>query len=89
MNSALVFSIVIFQVVIFTGDFAMPVSMMPKFIQVMADFNPLYHMNHLFTAVWNGQLTFDNSAFLSFGYIGALVIIALVILRIQNIRKIG
>ena len=89
MNSALVFSIVIFQVVIFTGGFAMPISMMPKFIQVIADFNPLYHMNNMFIAVWNGQLTFDNSVFLSIGYIGALVAVALVILRIQNKRKIG
>ena len=86
MNSALVFSIVIFQVVIFTGGFAMPISMMPKFIQVIADFNPMYHMNNLFIAVWNGQLTFDNSVFLSIGYIGALVAVALVILRIQNKR---
>ncbi|SES36924.1 ABC transporter permease [Psychrobacillus sp. OK032] len=89
MNSALVFSIVIFQVVIFTGGFAMPISMMPKFIQVIADFNPMYHMNNLFIAVWNGQLTFDNNVFLSIGYIGALVAIALVTLRIQNKRKIG
>ena len=45
MNAALVFSIVIFQVVMFTGGFTMPISMMPKFVQVIADFNPLYHMN--------------------------------------------
>lgn len=89
MNSALVFSIVIFQVVIFTGGFAMPISMMPKFIQVIADFNPMYHMNNLFIAVWNGQLTLEYNALLSIGYIGVLVIVALVILRIQNKRKIG
>ncbi|TQR18860.1 ABC transporter permease [Psychrobacillus soli] len=89
MNSALVFSIVIFQVVIFTGGFAMPISMMPKFIQIIADFNPMYHMNNLFIAVWNGQLTFDNNVLLAIGYIGALVIVALFILRIQNRQKIG
>ncbi|MDI2585637.1 ABC transporter permease [Psychrobacillus sp. NEAU-3TGS] len=89
MNSALVFSIVVFQAVIFTGGFAMPISMMPKFIQVIADFNPMYHMNNLFIAVWNGQLTFDQNMFLSIGYIVALVAVALVILRIQNKRKIG
>jgi len=89
MNSALVFSIVIFQVVIFTGGFAMPISMMPKFIQVIADFNPMYHMNNMFIAVWNGQLIFDNSALLSIGYISGLVIVAFIILRIQNKRKIG
>lgn len=89
MNSALVFSIVIFQVVIFTGGFAMPISMMPKFIQVIADFNPLYHMNNLFIAVWNGQLTFDNTVLLSIGYMVVLVIVALTILLVQNKRKIG
>ena len=89
MNSALVFSIVIFQVVIFTGGFAMPISMMPKFIQVIADFNPMYHMNNLFIAVWNGQLTFDNTVLLSIGYMVVLVIVALVILLVQNKRKIG
>lgn len=89
MNSALVFSIVIFQVVMFTGGFAMPISIMPKFIQVIADFNPMYHMNNLFIAVWNGQLTLDNSVLLSISYILVLVIVAFVILRIQNKRKIG
>ena len=89
INSALVFSIVIFQVVIFTGGFAMPISMMPKFIQVIADFNPMYHMNNLFIAVWNGQLTFDNTVLLSIGYMVVLVIVALTILLVQNKRKIG
>lgn len=89
MNSALVFSIVIFQIVIFTGGFAMPINMMPKFIQVIADFNPMYHMNNLFIAVWNGQLTFDNTVLLSIGYMVVLVIVALIILLVQNKRKIG
>ncbi|WP_139311107.1 hypothetical protein [Paenisporosarcina indica] len=35
MKSPLVFSIVIFQVVIFTGDFTMPVESMPEFVQFM------------------------------------------------------
>ena len=72
MNAALVFSIVIFQVVMFTGGFTMPISMMPKFVQVIADVNPLYHMNNLFIAVWNGQLTFNNSTLISIGYISGL-----------------
>ncbi|MEK4487405.1 ABC transporter permease [Psychrobacillus sp. FSL H8-0484] len=87
MNSALVFSIVSFQVVMFTGGFAMPINLMPKFIQVIADFNPLYHMNTLFIAVWNGQLILDNSTLLSIGYILVLVIISLVVIRIMNKRK--
>jgi ABC-2 type transport system permease protein len=88
MNAALVFSIVIFQVVIFTGGFTMPISMMPKFVQIIAEVNPLYHMNNLFIAIWNGQLTFNNSTLISIGYITGLVIIALCITRFSNKRRI-
>ncbi|CAM3115136.1 ABC transporter permease [Filibacter tadaridae] len=88
MKSALVFSIVIFQVVIFTGGFAFPISMMPKFIQVIANFNPLFHMNNLFIFVWNDQLVFDKSIFISIGYISCLVIAAFLILHFSNKRRI-
>ncbi|QNK88543.1 ABC transporter permease [Sporosarcina sp. resist] len=88
MKSALVFSIVIFQVVIFTGGFAFPINMMPKFIQVIAEFNPLYHMNNLFIGVWNEQLTFDNSTLISVVYISCLVIVALFVLHISTKRRI-
>lgn len=87
MNAALVFSIVIFQVVMFTGGFAMPIAMMPKFVQIIADVNPLYHMNNLFIAVWNGQLTFDNSTLISTGYIAGLVLAAFIIIRFTNKRR--
>ena len=50
----------------------MPIDMMPKFVQVIANLNPLYHMNNLFIAVWNGQLTFDTSTLISIGYIAWL-----------------
>jgi ABC-2 type transport system permease protein len=89
MNAALVFSIVIFQVVIFTGGFTMPISVMPKFVQIIADLNPLYHMNKLFIAIWNGQLTFNDSTLISIGYIAGLVIIALIITRFSNKRRIS
>ena len=88
MKSALVFSIVIFQVAIFTGGFALPISMMPKFVQVIAKFNPLYHMNNLFIAVWNDQLTFSNSTLISITYISCLVIAALFILRFSYTRRV-
>lgn len=86
-NSALVFSIVILQVIIFTGGFAQPISLMPTFIQVIAEFNPLYHMNNLFIAVWNGQLTLNSSTLLSLGYITALVLVSLAIIRVMHKRK--
>ncbi len=88
MNAALVFSIVIFQVVMFTGGFTMPISMMPKFVQVIADFNPLFHMNQLFIAVWNGQLEWNGATFISIGYILIVTTISLVILHFGNrLRK--
>lgn len=89
MNSALVFSIVIFQVVIFTGGLAMPIKLMPNFIQVIADFNPLFHMNNLFIAVWNGQFSLDSPSLFSIGYLASLAILALICLHFQNKRKIG
>ncbi|MGE7023312.1 ABC transporter permease [Solibacillus cecembensis] len=87
MKSALVFSIVILQIVILTGGFAMPINLMPTFIQTIANFNPLYHMNTLFIAVWNGQLTFNNSTVLSFGYISAFALLSLIVLGFMNKRK--
>ncbi|KQL35227.1 ABC transporter permease [Psychrobacillus sp. FJAT-21963] len=87
MNSALVFSIVLFQIVMLTGGFVMPINMMPKFVQVIADVNPLYHLNNLFIAVWNGQLNFGHSTLLSLGYIVALILVSIITLRIQNRRK--
>lgn len=88
MKSALVFSIVILQVVILTGGFAMPINLMPKFIQTIANFNPLYHMNTLFIAVWNGQFNLDAVTVLSSVYILALAVISLMILGIMSKRKV-
>ncbi|MFS0690686.1 ABC transporter permease [Sporosarcina sp. 179-K 8C2 HS] len=88
MNAALVFSIVIFQVVMFTGGFTMPISMMPKFVQVIADLNPLYHMNQLFIAVWNGQLEWTGATFISIGFILIVTTISLIVLHFGNkLRK--
>ena len=88
MKSALVFSIVFFQIVIFTGGFAMPISMMPKFVQIIANLNPLYHMNNLFISIWNEQLTFNNNTLISICYIAGLVIAALIVIRFSNKRRI-
>lgn len=87
MNAALVFSIVIFQVVMFTGGFTMPISMMPKFVQIIADLNPLYHMNNLFIAIWNGQLNFDKQTLLSISYIIGLVLVAFIVIRFTHKRR--
>ena len=88
MNSALVFSIVIMQVVIFTGGFAQPINLMPKFVQVIAELNPLYHMNNMFKAVWNGQLSLSNEALISLSYIGGVLIVSILVIRFMHKRKI-
>lgn len=88
MNGALVFSIIIFQVGMITGGFAMPVDRMPEFVQIFAYFNPLYHMNQLFIAVWNGKLQMDNSSLLSIGIIIDCLVISLIVLHVVNkVRK--
>ncbi|MET3574193.1 ABC transporter permease [Bhargavaea ullalensis] len=79
MKSALVFSIVLFQVVLFTADFTVPVDGMPKFIQVIANLNPLYHINHLFIDVWNGMFSLNGETAISLGYIAALVFISMLL----------
>lgn len=87
VNGALVFSIVIFQIVMITGGFTMPIAFMPKFVQIIADINPLYHMNNLFIAVWNGQFVFDTGTLISIGYIVCLVALSLVIIRFSNQKR--
>ena len=88
MNGALVFSIIIFQVGMITGGFSMPIDLMPKFVQIIADFNPLYHMNQLFIAVWNGKLQLDQGSLISIGVIIGCVIISLLVIRLVNqVRK--
>lgn len=88
MKSALVFSIIIFQVVMFTGDFSLPVSMMPKFIQAVAQLNPLYHMNHLFIDIWNQQFVFSKNTWISISYILFIFIISLLVLQFSKRKSV-
>ncbi|MFC5465255.1 ABC transporter permease [Lederbergia graminis] len=87
-KSALVFSIIIFQVVMFTGDFSFPVSQMPDFVQLIANVNPIYHMNHLFTNVWNQLFSFDKNSLISIGYVLLIFAISLIIIQITNRKKV-
>ncbi|MBU5467375.1 ABC transporter permease [Virgibacillus sp. MSJ-26] len=84
MKSALIFSILIFQVVMFTGDFSLPVAKMPDFVQFIAKINPIYHMNHLFIDIWNQQFTLDSSTFISFGVITGVFIAALFVIYLNR-----
>lgn len=88
MKTALVFSILIFQVVMFTGDFSLPVSQMPKFIQIIANLNPIYHMNHLFIDIWNEQLHLNNNTLLSMGYILIVLVVSLIIIQLSARKKV-
>jgi len=80
MKSALVFSIVIFQVVIFTGDFTMPVESMPEFVQFIANLNPIFHLNHLFVAIWNQVFEWNSETLVSISYIAGFVIVSFLVL---------
>lgn len=79
MKSALVFSIIMFQVVMFTGDFTMPIAQAPKFLQVIAQLNPVYHINHVFIDVWNQMFVLNQETMFSLAYISAIVLIAFLI----------
>ncbi|MBY0221543.1 MULTISPECIES: ABC transporter permease [Sporosarcina] len=83
-NSALVFSIVIFQLVMISGGFTMPIELMPKFVQTIADFNVIYHMNQLFIAIWNGQLEWTGETILSGSFIAIVFVLSLCILRLKQ-----
>ena len=87
MKSALVFSIVTFQVVMFTGDFSIPVAKSPKFVQYMANVNPVYHLNHLFINVWNNAFEFNRTTLISIGYIAIVVLISLVVFSFNSTRR--
>ncbi|WP_050180353.1 ABC transporter permease [Domibacillus robiginosus] len=88
MKSALVFSIIIFQIVLVTADFSFPVNQMPEFVQTAAQLNPMYHMNHLFIDVWNNQLIWNSGTWISISYLIVLVFIACVILFLQPKKSV-
>lgn len=89
LNGALVFSIVLFQIVMITGGFSMPVDLMPRFVQLIAGVNPLYHMNQLFIAVWNSQWQWNTDTLLSIGYVAGLAAIALLVLRVASKKRVA
>lgn len=84
MNSALIFTIILFQIVMVTGGFAIPIEMMPQFVKALATINPIYHLNQLFISAWNGKLQFDQTTIVSFSYIMVILLIAFFILRIKR-----
>lgn len=53
--------IITFYPLMMLGDNAFPLEMMPKFLQKIAPFiNPLYHLNQIMRASWNGNLFEKN-----------------------------
>lgn len=89
MKSALIFSIVTFQIVMFTGDFSIPIANTPKFVQYAAKVNPIYHLNHLFIDVWNKALDFNKSTVISLSYIAVILVISLIVLLSISPKRRG
>ncbi|WP_142415623.1 ABC transporter permease [Hathewaya massiliensis] len=87
MKSALVFSIIAFQVVMFTGDFSVPVAQAPKFVQYIAHANPVYHLNHLFINIWNNAFEFNRGNLISIGYVAIVVLVSLIVFLLSSTRK--
>jgi ABC-2 type transport system permease protein len=88
MKSALVFSIITFQIVLVTGDFSFPVNMMPEFVQKAAQLNPMYHMNHLFIDIWNNQLEWNSDTWKAVLYLGVLFAASCMILSLSSRKKV-
>lgn len=89
MKSALVFSIISFQVVMFTGDFSVPVAQAPKFVQYIARVNPVYHLNHLFINIWNNSFELSKQNLMSIGYVTFITLFSLGIFLIASSKKRG
>lgn len=84
VKSALVMSIVLFQIVMFTGGFSLPIDQLPEFIQVIAKINPIYHLNNIYITIWNQSFNFDKEAIISLAYIGILIAISLLVIKFNK-----
>lgn len=84
VKSALVVSIVLFQIVMFTGGFSIPVDKLPNLVQIVAKINPIYHLNQLYIAVWNQTFTLDKATVTSLVYTGVLVAISIIVIKYKK-----
>ncbi|WP_445477951.1 ABC transporter permease [Lysinibacillus irui] len=87
VKTALIISIVLFQIVMFTGGFSVPVESLPKFIQYVSYANPFYHLNNIYISVWNQSFELNQDMLISVGYASALLIISLVVIKLNNKKE--
>lgn len=87
VKTALVVSIVLFQVVMFTGGFSVPVESLPNFVRYVAYVNPIYHLNKIYVSIWNQTFDFTQATFISVGYVVSLLIISLLVIRFNKKKE--
>lgn len=86
VKTALVTSIIMFQIVMFTGGFSIPVNSLPDFMQVFAKINPIYHLNTIYVLIWNQNFEWSKESLISIGYLIVLTIISLFVIKFNKKR---
>ncbi|GAA0696302.1 hypothetical protein GCM10008904_00180 [Paraclostridium ghonii] len=84
MKSALVTSIVLFQVVMFTGGFSIPVEQLPKFMKVIANINPVYHISQIYMKIWNESFEINKDTINSLLFLAAVLVISLLVIKFSK-----
>jgi len=87
VKTALVVSIVMFQVVMFTGGFSIPVDLLPRFMQIFAQVNPIYHLNKLYILIWNQSFVINKEVLASLVYLTVVLIVSLVVIKFNKKRR--
>lgn len=86
-KSALGTTIVLFQVVLLTGGFTIPLVVAPKVLQIIGSVNPMNYVNQLYTNIWNGTLAFNNEQLTGWLYLTILSVLAYGFIIFQGKRK--
>lgn len=84
VKTALIMSIVLFQIVMFTGGFSVPVESLPNFVKYVSYVNPFYHLNKMYISIWNQTIEFNQDMLISIGYVSFLLIISLVVNKLKK-----
>lgn len=87
MKSALVISILLFQVVMFTGGFSIPVANLPEFVRYISYVNPIYHLNQLYIAIWNQTFLWNQDTLVSLTYLIALMFGSLIVIAVNRNKE--
>lgn len=87
VKSALVVSMVLFQFVLFTGGFSVPIEFLPHFMKYMAYANPIYHLNQIYILIWNQMFELDQNMLIAMGYVIALLMISWIVIEFSKRKK--